>query len=469
MRLFRAAYTTPDGQKRQVKTWYLEFRDHLQIVRRFAGFTDRKQTEILGEKIEKLVVHRSNNEPPDRALSEWIEHLPAKFRVRLVKVDLLTPDRATIGKALSENINDYRESLAAKNCTRQYIEATINAIKRIAADCRFNYWTDISAVKVETYLKRLRDGGISYRRSNAYLTAIKMFANWMMQAGRASESPIRYLNSLNVRTDIRRSRRALSVDELRRLLETTAAGPERFGLSGYERSLLYRFAIETGLRANEIRTLTVGSFDFDNLTVTVKAGYSKHRREDVLPLRENTAAELKQFLAGKLPAAKVFGGSYTQLTDRTAEMIQADLQDAGIAYKDESGRIFDFHSCRYQTGTLLAASGVHPKVAQSILRHKSIELTMGIYTHTLTGQDAQAVASLPDLSLPSIQSQRTVATGTDDKNLAENLAFQGVLGRTIVDDGGQGASAGAIKNAVSTGPGRIRTYGQWIMSPLLYR
>ena len=291
----------------------------------------------------------------------------------------------------------------------------------------------------------------------------------MMQAGRASESPIRYLNSLNVRTDVRHSRRAISVDEIRRLLETTAAGPERFGLGGYERSLLYRFAIETGLRANEIRTLTVGSFDFNNLTVTVKAGYSKHRREDVLPLRENTAAELKQFLAGKLPAAKVFGGSYTQLTDRTAEMIQADLQDAGIAYKDESGRVFDFHSCRHQTASLLAASGVHPKVAQSILRHKSIELTMNCYSHTLIGQESRAIESLPDLSLPSRQSQRAVATGTDDKNLAENLAFQGGCERTIMDDGGQGASTGAIKNAVSNTPDRIRTCDLRIRNPLVIR
>lgn len=137
MRVFRTSYKGKDGQKRICKKWYIELKDHLQTVRRFAGFTDRKQTEILGEKIEKLVVHRSNNEPPDRALSEWIEHLPAKLRVRLVKVNLLTPDRATIGKALSENINDYRESLAAKNCSRQYIEETINAIKRIAADCCF--------------------------------------------------------------------------------------------------------------------------------------------------------------------------------------------------------------------------------------------------------------------------------------------------------------------------------------------
>jgi len=58
--------------------------------------------------------------------------------------------------------------------------------------------------------------------------------------------------------------------------------------------------------------------------------------------------------------------------------MQADLADAGIPYIDESGRYFDFHALRHEAGTLLAAANVHPKVAQSILRHSDINLTMGI-------------------------------------------------------------------------------------------
>ncbi len=65
-------------------------------------------------------------------------------------------------------------------------------------------------------------------------------------------------------------------------------------------------------------------------------------------------------------------------------------------------------------------SGVHPKVAQSIMRHSDINLTMSVYTHTLRGQESDAVAALPDLSLPSRRAQKAVATGTDSKSV-ENL------------------------------------------------
>ncbi|HCO95036.1 MAG TPA: hypothetical protein DIU00_13970 [Phycisphaerales bacterium] len=41
---------------------------------------------------------------------------------------------------------------------------------------------------------------------------------------------------------------------------------------------------ETGLRANELRSLKKLSFDFENCTVTVKVGYSKNSKKAVLPL-----------------------------------------------------------------------------------------------------------------------------------------------------------------------------------------
>ena len=61
----------------------------------------------------------------------------------------------------------------------------------------------------------------------------------------------------------------------------------------------------------------------------------------------------------------------------------------------------------------MAASGVHPKLAQSIMRHSDINLTMSRYSHVLRGQESEAIAGLPDFSLPSKKSQRAKATGTD--------------------------------------------------------
>jgi len=402
MRLFKPTYRDSKGKTREVKKWWIETRDHLGTIRRFAGYTDQDQTEILGKKIDKLIVHRLNNEPPDKDLSKWIESMESKLRGRLVDVGILAPSRATIGKTLSENIDDYRESLEARNKTKQYINTTINAVKRITTDCRFNYWTDIEATKVESYLRHLRENGISYRRSNAYLMAIKMFTYWMVEEKRASESPIGHLDALDPELDRRRIRRALSVDELRRLLEAALSGQIQFGLTGYERSLIYKFSIESGLRANELRTLKVSSFDFENRTVTVEATNSKRRRKDKLPLRKDMASELQAYFVNKnkLPASQAFN-----LPIRTADMLKIDLEAAGIPYVDESGRYADYHSLRHDTGTLLAASGVNVKTAQTLMRHSNVNLTLNVYTHTLTGQEAQAVESLPDLSLPSSRQQ----------------------------------------------------------------
>ena len=59
----------------------------------------------------------------------------------------------------------------------------------------------------------------------------------------------------------------------------------------------------------------------------------------------------------------------------------------------------NFHALRHTTGSWLSASGVHPKVAQQIMRHSTINMTMNIYTHTLAGQETAAIMSLPSLSV----------------------------------------------------------------------
>jgi len=96
-------------------------------------------------------------------------------------------------------------------------------------------------------------------------------------------------------------------------------------------------------------------------------------------------------------------------------MIKADLKAAKISYVDNARRYTDFHSLRHSTGSLLAAAGVHPKVIQSIMRHSDINLTMSQYTHIFRGQESKAVEGLPDLSLPSREKQKAVATGTDNR------------------------------------------------------
>jgi integrase len=172
--------------------------------------------------------------------------------------------------------------------------------------------------------------------------------------------------------------------------------------------------VETGLRASELRSLIRASFDLDSdaPTVTVPAAHAKNRRRDSLPLRESTAAMLRQHLATKAPATPAF---YLPTKYNMATMLRADAKEAGIELTDPVGRVLDFHSLRHTTGTWLAAAGVHPKVIQRIMRHSTITLTMDRYTHAFKSDEVAALDTMPDLTEPT----RQRATGTTDMDVSE--------------------------------------------------
>ncbi len=79
------------------------------------------------------------------------------------------------------------------------------------------------------------------------------------------------------------------------------------------------------------------------------------------------------------------------------------------------GRCFDFHGLRAQCATLLAQRGVHPKIAQSILRHSDINLTMNVYTRTDQAQKASAVTGLSALFSDDKEAASEPKTGTNDQ------------------------------------------------------
>ena len=80
MRLVKPTYKARDGSTKEARKWYIELTDHLQIVRRFAGFEDKRQTEALGRQIERLIRYRATGEQPDPQLSQWLERVPASLR-----------------------------------------------------------------------------------------------------------------------------------------------------------------------------------------------------------------------------------------------------------------------------------------------------------------------------------------------------------------------------------------------------
>lgn len=292
---------------------------------------------------------------------------------RLLRIGLLNAQRAAVGRPLREHKRDFVAALRAKGVSEKHAVLLDSRLERIFEGCEFRRWSEISAGKFAGWLERLRTDvtdngettrGISAHTSNFYVQALKQFCRWAVRERCIHESPVAHLTSLNVRLDRRHDRRALSGDELSILVHATWDGPLRLGMTGPERSMLYRLAAETGLRVGELRSLTPASFRFGKSpTVTVAAGYSKRRREDVLPLRTETAKALESFCVAPEPDQAVF-----RLPEKPAAMLREDLEaarakwleackdpvtrearekSAFLKYADENGHVADFHALRH--------------------------------------------------------------------------------------------------------------------------
>src|SRR5690606_12758752 len=163
------------------------------------------------------------------------------------------------------------------------------------------------------------------------------------------------LRLLNADAHLKRQRRALTPDELRSLVKATRESGvtikgRTWRMSPTDRAMLYTLAAYTGLRASELASLTVASFDLEAKTVNVQAAYSKRRRNDTLPLHASLVEQLRPWLGTK--TGRIFPGTWT-VHYKAAKLLRKDLARTGIAYIDATGRYADFHSLRHTFVTQL--------------------------------------------------------------------------------------------------------------------
>ena len=183
------------------------------------------------------------------------------------------------------------------------------------------------------------------------------------------------------------NRRAMTDAELTSLLKTTWAGKTRCGMTGQHRAAAYALAAGTGLRVNEIRTLTPESFvlDGDLPRVRVEQRHAKNRKTAEQPLYPELAEDLRPWVMQVGPGSRVF----PLPASGAARLLRADMAAAGI---DTTG--LDFHALRVTFCTRLARKGVSLQQAQVLMRHSTPVLTAGLYTRLTLQEAAAAVARL---------------------------------------------------------------------------
>ena len=262
----------------------------------------------------------------------------------------------------TKHIADYIEHLRSKGTHRDRVKTTETRLMELVAVCGFATLRDLNADALLGWLSTEQAAGRSAAVLNGYVAAAVAFGYWLTgkrstknrsnQLGekRLMQNPFAGVGKFDERADRRRERRAMTEQELRRLLyvarwrpiaeygreserlpvdelptstksrktwikkpltvETMQAATEsarrklanksdlldELDRRGRERALVYKLAVLTGCRRGELESLAVGSLDLDAGILRLRPQDTKNGEPAELPLRADLVADLRDWL-----------------------------------------------------------------------------------------------------------------------------------------------------------------------------
>jgi len=346
-------------------------------------------------------------------------------------IDAKTDQYAAAAKrTIATHAAAYVQNLQNAGRAPRRISQVRSHLEKFFTACSIKRLSDLTSDGLSAYMASLRASGKAPATVNHVREAVVAFGNWSKQTGLLESNPVAYVPRLDTSVDRRRIRRALTDDELGRLIAVARKGG---------RDAWYLGAVLAGLRKGDLQQLKWADVNFSEMTITVRGG--KAKRVDVIPMHRQLADALQQRLERQpaLGQARVFP---TTVTDRTRHK---DFLKAGLAREevvrdaqgdpimvgsgqrrqpkvritttDEDGRVVDLHALRTTLGTQLARSGVAPQVAQRMMRHADFRTTNQHYTVLGLADTASAVDALP--TIQTDQERAVRATGTTDRLLAD--------------------------------------------------
>jgi integrase len=304
----RTAPLTDDGRRVRIETgtWYAKYRD--------------------GQGVVVEVPTGCRDETAARQVLADLER-----KAERVRAGLLTPAEARTAEHLTtpiaEHFDAYLHSLEAAGSVSMHRHNVQAYLKTLATECRFRRLADLKREALERWLVIEARRGRSARSRNAHQIALAAFCNWAVQTGRLMTNPFKGVAKADEKADRRRQRRAMTEDELARLLDAARHRPlldaltvrrgkrkgqigaflrpeirEQLESLGRERALIYKTLVLTVLRKGELASLTVGQLRLDGPTpyVELDAADEKNREGNAVPIRADLADDLRSWLADRL-------------------------------------------------------------------------------------------------------------------------------------------------------------------------
>ena len=345
---------------------------------RFKLSGDLKQTSVALNVTDKQVA--------ERMLAKIVEE-EQKRRAGLA----VSPEHSLNPELIEDNLLLFSDDLRSNGRGEKYIKDVTRFIRIVS---EHQGWKTLSNINPKGFTSwKSANSSKAPKTLNEYLNAFKTFLNWAVRLNVIPSNPLSEVEKAKTKGKEKRLRRALTQEELTRLVNTA---PE-------ERALVYLAAAYTGIRRSELEKITWADIhlDCEFPHIKVNASISKNSEDDAIPLHQDLVTRLK---------AKKSTSTDSHVFEVPSRMhsYKKDLKAADIPYKDENGRQADFHSLRHTFATMLHANGANQAVAMKAMRHSDPKLTAVTYNDSNLLPVSNAVNQLPSVvSKPKKKSEWT--------------------------------------------------------------
>lgn len=413
MHLVKKTYKAADGRTKQCRVWTARWWFRGQAYEKSLGTRDKEVAYRIALDLER------------------------KSQLRAAGV--FDPFEEHRERPVEQHVGDFEATMRGRGVTPQYVHDRMRCLCEMLTATGVRRIGDLDLATTSNWLLSLRRPPrlLAARGVNGFVQASRQFAIWLVRTRRLPWNPLEGLRMLNEEEDRRRVRRALTPEEAARLIEAARIRPlaeataqrvragvtrgesQRLAALGEFRALLYALAMGTGLRRGELSRLRWADADLECGFVHVTAASAKSRKEQRVELHPRLIEALKARRPAVFdPAALVVPPCMFPST----RSFHADLVAAGLATEerislptptksgttfkrrwstaDATGRIIDFHALRTTFVTWLSVTGAHPRTAQALARHSTLELTMKVYTDVRQLDLRAAIHRLP---LPTLR------------------------------------------------------------------
>jgi len=264
----------------------------------------------------------------------------------------------------------------------------------------------LSPVHVQGFYRDRLDAGLSASTVSKMHTVLHKA---LAQAVRWSLIPRNVTEAVRAPRPTPQEMYPLCAEETRRLLD--AAKADRL-------EALYVLAVTTGMRQGELLGLKWSDVDLEDRRVSIRRTLTRTDNGKCLTLGDPKTKQSRRTVHLTPQAVEALRDYLDrQLTQMDA--LGDHYDDQGLVFASEAGTLINpsnlrqrsfapllkraglphirFHDLRHTCATLLLSKGIHPKLAQELLGHASIAITLDTYSHVMPAMGVQTATAMEDV------------------------------------------------------------------------